>query len=154
MALEKLASLLKKRSFISIATADKQGEPHAVPKFLLKVQDGCVFLIDYAIAKTVDNIRINPRACLSLMDLDNLEGYRISGSTSLIEQGAEYDAILKEYDKKLIQMSATRFIEGMRSGKKTEHFELEIPNKVIVIKVHVEEIVRVSRQGELFRDKP
>lgn len=153
MILDKINALLKRRSFISIATADKNCEPHAVPKFLLKVQDGSVYLIDYAIAKTVDNIRHNPRACLSLMDVDDLEGYRISGSVTLIEEGVEHGKILKEFEKKLIQMSATRLIEGMKSGKPNEHFELEIPTKVIVIKVKIEEIVKVGRHGELFREK-
>ena len=153
MILEKIKTLLRKRSFISIATADPQGEPHAVPKFLLKIEGGFVYLVDYAIAKTVDNIRRNPRACLSLMDLDDLEGYRLSGSVSLIEEGAEYENLLKEFEKRLIQMSATRLIEGMKSGKANEHFELEIPNKVIVIRVRIEEAVKVGRQGQLFSEK-
>ena len=152
MALDKIVSLLKKRSFISIATADVQGEPHAVPKFLLKVDGGFVYLIDYAIGKTVTNLQANPRACLSFMDLDNLEGYRISGPAYLLENGPEHEKILKEFDKKLIQMSATRLIEGMRAGKKAQHFELEIPNKVIAIKVRIGEAVRIDRQGKLFRE--
>lgn len=154
MILEKISQLLKKRNFLSIATADKRCEPHAAPKFLFKIEDGCVYLVDYAIAKTVDNIRANPRASMSFMDLDNLEGYRLSGPALLIEDGPEHKKILEEFDKKLIRLSADRLIEGMKSGKQYEHFELEIPNRVIVIKVKVEEVVRIGRQGELFKEKP
>jgi nitroimidazol reductase NimA-like FMN-containing flavoprotein (pyridoxamine 5'-phosphate oxidase superfamily) len=154
MILEKIKALLKKRNFLSIATADKQGEPHAAPKFFFKIDDaGSLYLIDYAIAKTVDNLRINPRASMSFMDLDSLEGYRMSGPATLVEEGAEYEKILQEFDKKLIRLSADRLIEGMKSGKPNEHFELEIPSKVIIIKVKLEEIVRISRQGELFKEK-
>ena len=153
MILDKIKDLLKKRNFLSIATADKQCEPHAAPKFFFKLEDGSIYLIDYAIAKTVDNLRINPRASMSFMDLDSLEGYRMSGPAVLVDEGPEYDKILQEFDKKLIRLSADRLIEGMKSGKSNEHFELEIPSKVIVIKVKLEEIVRISRQGELFKEK-
>ncbi|HTL70558.1 MAG TPA: pyridoxamine 5'-phosphate oxidase family protein [Candidatus Eisenbacteria bacterium] len=151
--LEKIRSLLRDRSFISLATANLKCEPHAVPKFLLKIQDGCVYLVDYAIARTVENLRSNPRACLSFMDLRDLEGYRMSGSVTLVEEGPEHAALLKEFEKRLIRMSATRLIEGMKSGKPNEHYELEIPNRVLVIKVKIEEVVKVGRQGELFSEK-
>lgn len=153
MILEKITALLRKRNFLSIATADTRCEPHAAPKFLFKIEDGYVFLVDYAIAKTVDNLRVNPRASMSFMDLDSLEGYRLSGPAALVEEGPEHEKILAEFDKKLIRLSADRLIEGMKSGKPHEHFELEIPNKVIVIKVKLEEIVRIGRQGELFKEK-
>ncbi len=153
MILEKISRLLKNRNFISIATADTHCEPHAAPKFLFKLEDGFVYLIDYAIAKTVENLRMNPRASMSFMDLDSLEGYRMSGPTTLLEEGPEYEKILQDFDKKLIRLSADRLIEGMKSGKPNEHFELEIPSKVIVIKVKIEGVVRISRQGELFKEK-
>ncbi len=154
MILEHIASLLRHRSFLSVATADKSGEPHAAPKFFFKIEHGSVYLIDHAIARTVENLRANPRASMSFMDLENLEGYRMTGAVTLIEQGEEYEKILKAFEKKLITLSATRLIEGMKSGKHSEHFELEMPNKVIVIKVKIEEAVRIGRQGELFKEKP
>ncbi len=154
MILEKIQSLLRKRSFLSVATASKNCEPHAAPKFVLKLSEGDLFLIDYAIAKTAENIRANPRVSVSFMDLDELEGYRLSGPASLVEDGPEHEVLLKEFDQRLLKLSADRFIEGMKSGKQTGHYELEIPNKVIVIKVKVDEVVRIGRQGELFKEKP
>ena len=153
MILQKIAALLRQRTFLGIATASKNGEPHSATKFLLKIEDGTVYLVDYAIARTVENIRENPRASMSFMDLENLEGYRMSGPVSIIESGEEHDKILKEFEKMLIKLSATRLIEGMKSGKQNEHYELEIPNKVIILKVKVEEVIRIGRQGELFKEK-
>lgn len=153
MDLTKIEALLRKRAFLSIATADRKSEPHAAPKFLYKIEGGCVYLIDYAIARTVANIRINPRASMSFMDLDNLEGYRMTGSVTLIASGAEHAEIVEGFNKKLLQLSAERFIEGMKAGKPTEHYELEIPNRIIVIKVKIETLVRIGRQGELFEEK-
>jgi len=150
---EKIASLLKSRHFLSIATADKQGEPHAAPKILFKIEDEYFYLADHAIARTVDNLHKNPRASLSFMDLENLEGYRLSGSVELIEKGPVFKKLLKEFEKKLISISADRVIEGMKTGKRHKHFELEITHKVIFIKIKVEEIVRIGSQGDLFDEK-
>ena len=151
--LEKISNLLKNRHFISIATADKTGEPHAAPKILLKIEGSSFYLVDYAIARTVENLQKNPRASMSFMDLENLEGYRATGSVEIIVKGKVFDALIKELDKKLIQLSADRVIEGMRTGKRHEHYELEIPKKVIFLKVNIEEVARIGSQGELFKEK-
>ncbi|MBI2094630.1 MAG: pyridoxamine 5'-phosphate oxidase family protein [Candidatus Omnitrophica bacterium] len=147
--LDRLQALLKGKEFISLATANLDGEPHATPKFIFKIKRRFIYLIDYAIAKSAENLRQNPRAALSFMDLTNLEGYRISGSAQLIEGGKAFERIVKEFDRKLIKLSADRFIEGLKTGKKHEHYELEIPRRFVVIKVTAEEMVKVGRDGEL-----
>ncbi len=149
---EKITKLLKDRHFLSLATASKNAEPHAAPKILFKIEGEYFCLADHAIARTIENLRVNPRACLSFMDLENLEGYRMSGSAQLIESGPDFEKLLKELEKKLIQISADRVIEGMRTGKRHEHFELEMSKKMIFIKIKIEEIVRIGSQGDLFRE--
>ncbi len=151
---EKISSLLRSRHFLSVATADKKCEPHAAPKILFKIEGEHFYLADHAIARTVDNLRVNPRASLSFMDLENLEGYRLSGKAELVEKGPVFKKMAKELDKKLIQISADRVIEGMKTGKRHAHFELEMSNKVIFIKIKIEEIVRIGSQGDLFNEKP
>src|SRR5947207_2152901 len=99
---EKISRLLKHRHFLSIATADKKCEPHAAPKILFKIEKDSFYLADHAIAKTIENIKINPRASLSFMDIENLEGYRLSGSAELIESGPLFDTMVKGLEKKLI----------------------------------------------------
>lgn len=151
--IKELPKLLKNRSFISVATASKDGEPHNAPKFIFKIDGKILYLIDHAMAKSAENLRENPRASISFMDLENLEGYRLNGSVELIESGEAHKKIAQEFEKKLIQLSATRFIEGMKSGKKSEHFELEMPERFIVFKVTVRDAVRISRQGDVRREK-
>ena len=153
MITEAILELLRKRAFVSIATCDKKGAPHAAPKLLLKIRRPFIYLIDYTIAKTVENLKENPRASLSIMDLDNLEGYRLNGSVELIEHGEEHRAIFKELDKRLIELSAKRLIEGVRSGKKSAHFELEIPEKFVVIKIEMEESVKIGPRGDFWKEK-
>ncbi len=151
---DKIISLLRNRYYLSIATADKKCEPHAAPKILYKIEGEYFYLADHAIARTVDNLRVNPRASMAFMDVENLEGYRMSGSAELIESGAAFDTLLKGFEKKLIQISADRVIEGMKTGKRHKHFELEISNRVIFLKIKIEDIVRIGSQGDLFSEKP
>lgn len=152
MAMEGLSRLLRKREFVSFATADKKGQPNAAPKLLLKFEKPFVYLIDYTVARTVDNLRINPKAALSLMDLENLEGYRMSGHAEIIERGEAFKRFAKELEKKLIQLSADRVIEGSRTGKKFSHYELEIPDKFVVIKFKIEEVVKIGTRGDMYRE--
>ncbi len=150
--IKKISVILKDRHFLSIATVDNKGKPHSAPKFLFKIEDPYFYLVDYTIAKTVGNLRFNPWASMSFMDLKNLEGYRLSGSVELIITGQVFQMLLEQFNKKLIHFSADRLIEGLQTGKRSEHFELEIPEKVIFIKVKIEEVVRLGSHGELFAE--
>ena len=150
--MQKIAELLKGRAFLTLATASPAAQPNAVPKFILKFEAPNLYLIDYSIARTAENLRANPRASIALMDLDNLEGYRANGSVKLIEKGVEFDALAKELDKKLVKLSTDRVIDAMKTGKKNDHFELEIPDRFIVIKLTIEDVVKIGPQGDLFRE--
>jgi hypothetical protein len=152
MAMEGLSKLLRTREFVSFATADLSGQPNAAPKLLLKYEKPFVYLIDYSVAKTVENLRVNPKAALSLMDLENLEGYRMIGTAELIEKGEEFQRFSKELEKKLLQLSATRVIEGSRTGKKYAHYELEISDKFVVVKFKIVEATKIGTQGNLYRE--
>ena len=147
------ADILKGREYISVATADKDAKPNAAPKFLLKFEKPYLFLIDYSFATTTENLRVNPRAALSFMDLENLEGYRLYGSVELIERGVEFKRLSKEVERKNIQLSADRVIEGARTGKKYKHFALERPSKFVIIKFKIEEATKIATRGDFFREK-
>lgn len=151
--MEKLARFLKNRTFVNLATADKSAQPNAVPKFFLKFEPPHIYLIDYTIAKTVDNLKANPRASIPLADVENLEGYRINGSVELIEEGPVFQALSEELSKKLVHLSADRIIEAVRTGKKSKLFEMELPDKFVAIKFKIEDIVKIGPRGDLYREE-
>lgn len=153
MLLKEIKELLKKREFISVATSDWEGRPNAAPKFFLKIEGGFVYLIDYTIGKTWQNLRINPRISLSFMDTENLLGYQINGDTELIDRGEDYDRILKELEEKEVALSSKRIIEGVATGKKHTSFELTIRAKFAVIKVKICEVTQIGPKGEIKREK-
>ncbi len=153
MVIKAIIELLKGREFVSVATVGKNGEPNAAPKFILKIETPFIYLVDYTIAQTVENLKINPRASLSFMDIENLEGYRLNGAAELIERGQVFDALSQELHRRIVKLSASRVIEGMRSGKKSGHFELEMPDRFVVLKIRIKDAAKIGSRGGLWKEK-
>ena len=153
MIKQEALEILKRREFVSIGTADKKGSPNAAPKFLLKIEKDFVYLIDYTIARTAANLEQNPKASLSFMDIDNLMGYRLDGPVTIIKEGKEFNKIVEELKVKLIRLSADRVIKASRTGKRSKHYELEIPDKFLTIKIHVQDAVKIGSQGDLWKEE-
>lgn len=147
-----MLELLKKREFVSIATADRNGQPNSVPRFFLSAQGNLLYLVDHVMGQTVLNIKENPLVSVSFMDQDALEGYRLNGTATLIERGKSYDALMKEWDKKIVKLSAARVIEAVRSGKKCQHYEVEISEKLTLLKIKVNNVVKIGRRGDVWNE--
>lgn len=149
----RLDALLKNREFISVATCDLESRPNAAPKFLLKMEHGFIYLIDYTIGKTRENLLINPRASLSFIDTDTLVGYQINTAAEVIDKGPEYNKIVKELLQRQIDLSTKRIIEGVTKGKVHEGFEVGISDKYVVLKLKIEEVVELGTSGIIKRNK-
>lgn len=148
----KMLELLEKREFVSIATADRQGQPNSVPRFFFCAKGDSIYLIDHVVGKTVANIRENPLVSVSFMDQDALEGYRLNGTAKVLDQGKEYASLLKEWKNRVIKLSADRVIEAVRTGKKRGHYEVEISDKLSILKIRVDDVIQISRQGDIRKD--
>jgi len=148
----KALAVLKTREFISVATADKSGKPNSAPKLLLKVKGAFIYLIDYSIGKTVQNLRVNPLVSLSFIDVSSLLGYRLNGTAAVIEKGRLYAECLKVLRKKEITLSAERIVQGVRDNKAHADFEMGIPERFLVYKVRIEEGSEISPRGVIERE--
>jgi len=153
MLTAKITPLLKDREFITVATCDLNGQPNAAPKFFLKVEGNFIYLVDYAIGTTWENLRINPVVSLSFMDPDMLIGYQINGSVEIIDKGQEYDKILAEFQEKEIGLSAKRIVEGVYRGKRHESFEVTLPERVVIFKLKILDVAEIGPRGDLKREK-
>ena len=151
MLTKRIWHLLQSREFISLATCDFDGNPNAAPKFLLKVEGDFIYLVDYTRGKSWENLKVNPKAALSLMDTEELTGYRLTGDIEIIDKGKQYEDILHELRQKEITLSTKRIIEGIHSGKTHKEFELEIPDKFIIFKMKVTEVVEIGHRGDVRR---
>lgn len=152
MISKELSLRLNQRGFISVATSDLAGQPNAVPKFILKEQGGIVYLVDYTIGKTWENLKVNPRVSLSLMDMDTLRGYKLNGTVELLDSGALYDELLNEMQEKTTRLTVDRVVEGIQRRIKHRDFEAAIPQQCVVYKVIIGEIVAIGPQGQLIRE--
>jgi len=146
-----LGRLLKGREFINVATTSPDAKPNCAPKMILEAKEREICLVDYTIGRTLENLRRDKRVSLSFMDLDNLTGYQLNGTVGLLDKGPEFDRRSAEFQRRTLQLSASRVIEGARTGKHYEHFELEIPERLVFYQVAVEEIVRIGLHGEIER---
>ncbi len=153
MITKKIEELLKNREFLNIATCDFSGRPNVAPKFLLKLETNFIYLVDYVISRTWENLKVNPKASLSIMDNETLIGYQINGSVRIIDNGPEYDKVLNELHSKEIMLSSKRIIEGLHRGQKHKIFEAALPEKVVAFKVKIEEIIEIGSSGQLKREK-
>ena len=147
----KINELLENREFISVATCDFEGRPNAAPKFLLKLENNWIFLIDYVIGRTWQNIKINPRVSLSFVDTNTLMAYQINGPVEIIENGPVYEKMMQELELKEIDLATKRIIEGVEKGHIHEGFEVSLPERVVILKVTMEEIVEIGHSGILNR---
>ena len=150
---KKAFELLKKREFVSVATCDLEGRPNAAPKFVLKLENHFIYLVDYSIGRTSYNLEFNPRISISFMDNNTLMGYQLNGPVEIINKGEEYDTLVKDLSQKELELSTKRIIEGVTNGKSHEGFELNLSEKFIIFKVIVEEIVEIASSGTLKREK-
>lgn len=150
---KQVMELIKKREFISVATCDFNHRPNAAPKFVLKIDKNYIYLVDYTIGKTWQNLKINPRASLSLMDAKSLTGYQINGSVEIIDKGPEYKKIYKEKTEKEISLTTKHIIEEVRGEAKQERFEVIMPERFVILKIKLEEVVEIGPRGGLRRER-
>jgi predicted pyridoxine 5'-phosphate oxidase superfamily flavin-nucleotide-binding protein len=150
---KKAFEILKIREFVSVATCDLEGRPNAAPKFVLRVENHFVYLVDYSIGRTSQNLRANPRISISFIDDNTLMGYQLNGPVEVINKGQEYDTLVKDLSQKELELSSKRIIEGVTKGKSHEGFELNLSERFIIFKVIVEEIVEIASSGTLKREK-
>ena len=149
---DKLAELLEKREFVSVATATPDGQPNTAPKFFFRAKGDFMYLLDYVHGKTVVNLKENPRVSVSFMNLDTLEAYRLNGTAQIIEEGPVFDAVLKGWNEKLVQLTTDRVIEAVKTGKKRGHYEMEMTEHLAVIKVRIETVIKIGRRGEIWKE--
>ncbi|MDD5724750.1 MAG: pyridoxamine 5'-phosphate oxidase family protein [Candidatus Omnitrophica bacterium] len=146
-------ALIESREFISVASCDLEGRPNAAPKFLLKVESDCIYLVDYIIGRTFRNLNVNPKVSLSFFDNNTLVGYQINGKVEIIDSGPEYLAILNDLQRREVDLSATRIIDGGIKGRPHKAYEAASSKQFIILKVEVEEIVQMQSSGTLRREK-
>lgn len=150
---EEIRRFLEKKEFIDVGTCDSSGRPNVAPKFLLKVEGDNIYLADYVFGRTYINLKKNSHVSISTINLNTLVGYQINGIARIITGGPEFKKMIKEMQAKQVKFSASRLIEGLHKETRYKDFEVNLPEKVCIFKIRIEEIAEIGRNGEVQRKK-
>ncbi|MFA7677017.1 MAG: pyridoxamine 5'-phosphate oxidase family protein [Candidatus Omnitrophota bacterium] len=153
MLSKKLAILLSGLEFVDIASCDLNGQPNAAPKFLLKFEKNLIYIVDCVMGRTWQNLKINPRVSLPVMDTETLVGYRINGDVEIISSGPGYNLLMDELSHKQVDLSVERVISGIHKEVIHKDFELAFPKEPGIFKIIVKEIVEIGPTGKIKRQK-
>lgn len=144
---EELQKHLRHQFFVSLATATRDGRPHTCPKLLLKFGDETVYLIDYLIAHSFDNIKSNPRVCITTFNVDEVLGYHLFGKAQIIEEGSEYKKLLAEWDEKQIKVAADQVVETVKGSTQMKSFKFTFLKPVVIYKIRVTSVDKIDSKG-------
>lgn len=80
-----------------LATVDEQGCPNVSPKEVFAADSDSILLIaNIASPESVRNIRANPNACVSFVDIFVQKGYKLRGRATIVEKTEpHFDDMLK-----------------------------------------------------------
>jgi predicted pyridoxine 5'-phosphate oxidase superfamily flavin-nucleotide-binding protein len=91
-----------------LATVDADGQPNVSPKEIFCVHGTDTLLIaDIASPVSVRNILVNPKVCVSFVDVFRQHGWKLSGSACLIERT---DPVFSVTGAELLAMAGSDFI--------------------------------------------
>jgi hypothetical protein len=153
MLAEMIQKLLENKKFVFLATADLTGRPNVAPKFLVKLERHDLYLVDYVLGTTWENINVNAKAAISFLDSETLRGYLLRGTARALLAGKEFDEIIREFQDKQLSLIAERVAEGVSRAKKHKDFGIALPEKGGVIKFHIDEFVEIGSSGKLKAEK-
>lgn len=150
-AVQEFRKLLHKVQFLHVATVSRDGQPNAVPKLILTVDDDAVYLVDCTIGKTWENLRRDPKVSLSFVDEESLKGYQINGNAVVLESEKITPELRKLLEEKEVALTVKRILSGIHTKKKHEDFEMGMSDKFVVFKIDLLEVVEVGYKGNLQR---
>ncbi|HTZ11693.1 MAG TPA: pyridoxamine 5'-phosphate oxidase family protein [Candidatus Margulisiibacteriota bacterium] len=148
---DEVKEFLENRGFVSIGTSDANGQPCVVPKFLIAVEDDFIYIADFLIAPTFENIKVNPKVSLAAIDMDTLLRYQINGTAQIIDKGLEHDKLVSELRKRELNFTVERIVKGVQKEQKHKDFEYTFPERFVVIKIKVKDILKIMPNAKSER---
>ncbi len=147
--LKNLLTFLSKGKFVNVATCSLERMPNVAPKLVAKVEKNIIYLVDYVMGRSYSNLKENPRVSLSFIDNRRLTGYQLNGSVDILEKGEEFQKLAEEFQEIKTNLTVERILLNMRTGKKEEPIEFFLPEKFLILKVKVIEVVEIASSGGL-----
>jgi predicted pyridoxine 5'-phosphate oxidase superfamily flavin-nucleotide-binding protein len=89
-----------------LATVDEAGAPNVSPKEVFDLVGGRLAIANIASPRSSANIRLNPSVCVSLLDIFEQKGVRVSGRATVLSTNSDD---VSEMRTKLESKTAGRF---------------------------------------------
>jgi len=134
---------------INVATSNLEGQPNAAVKMLLRIDNHMIYLVDYSMGTTLNNLRENPFVSMAFEDAETSKGYRLNGVVEILEEGPEFDKMVDEVKDIDVAIVVNRVIEGLQRNKRFQGHLIATSDKFVIYKVRLKEIVEFGPQGAL-----
>ena len=107
---ETLKDFLNDDNIVYLATADEEGLPHIAAAEGIRVEDeGRVCFSAWFCVKTMENLRVNPRLSVAVMDPVNKLGYQLIGKVEKIDQAEVMDGYSAAAEERWEHHPQTRY---------------------------------------------
>ena len=120
---EELLKMIKEKHIAALATVGPDGKPNVSPKGFTYVDEETLAYVDIYSARTLDNIRANPRVAVAIWDNRSVSGFQVKGTASLHGPG---DPVYEEI--------VARYIRAHHPDGR------DIPEHMTVVTIKVEEV--------------
>ena len=120
---EELLRMIKEKHIAALATVGPDGIPNVSPKGFTYLDEETLAYVDIYSARTLDNIRANPRVAVAIWDNRTVSGFQVKGLARIHGPG---DPIYEEV--------VSRYLRAHHPDGK------DIPERMYVVSVSVEEV--------------
>ena len=97
-----------------VATASPDGVPNTTPKGTVQVlDDEHIIFADLFSLKTRDNLQKNPKAAVTVIDMETKKGYQFKGSAQLVDSGPVFDQVVEKLKKAPMQLPNPKYVVVM-----------------------------------------
>ncbi len=103
---EDILRLLDESVLCWLATASPDGHPSVSPKEIFKPFNDSIIIANIASPNSARNIKANPKACVSFVNIFTQRGYQISGPAEYLDQS---HSTFPEIEQALIQLTQGHF---------------------------------------------
>ena len=128
-----LLKMIKEKHVAALATVGRDGVPNVSPKGFTYLDDETLAYVDIYSARTLDNIRANPRVAVAVWDNRTVSGFQVKGTARIHGPG---DPIYEEV--------VARYIRAHHPDGRG------VPERMWVVSIKVEEVysLRPSDRGK------
>ncbi len=138
---DEVKKYIEKSVLCWLATADESGEPNVSPKeIFLHGGNNNLLIANIASPNSVKNIALNPRVCVSFIDVFEQQGFKIQGTANVLKPG---DQNFENYLAKLRLLADERFpIKGIIEINIEKTAQIKAPSYYLFPDVSLEQQVQ------------